>query len=138
MATFKIKEVKKMEPRPGRNFSTDYYKQTAREYQKTADHMFGVMKELMAHAEKTRQEEVLELPLKGFPKTRREPNYTASEIMTDLITQYNAGKDWPSGMIGRWNRLFEDFPDIQIDFEDAMPAGRAREPIKTNFGDLFK
>jgi hypothetical protein len=138
MARFKIKQVKKMEPRPGKNFSTDYYKQTPKEYQRTADHLFGVMQEIMAHATATQQESLLEQPLRGFPKTRREPNYSAGEIMTDLITQYNAGKDWPSGMIGRWNRLFEDFADIQIDFEEAMPQGNAPDPVETNFDTLFE
>lgn len=130
MAKFNIKSVKHMTPKPGVNYSTDYYKQSSAEYQKTFEHIYKTITEIVDCAEQTNNISALDQPLKGFPKTVRGENYTTSEIFTDLLTQYKLKRDWPSGMIGRWNRLFESEPELQIEFQETQP--------KTNFGALFK
>jgi hypothetical protein len=129
MAKFKIKQIKKMEPRAGQKFSTEYYQQSQRDYDDTFKFMLRIMTEVLEAAEHNNSTGDLTVPLRGFPRTGGRPNYTTEDILCDLIEQYKLGRDWPSGMVGRWNRLFEDFPDYQLEFVEHIDAN--------NFNTLF-
>ena len=106
MATFYYRTIKKMEPRLGQRFSTEYYKQTQTEYQRLRDHVRTTLEAAILAADKNHCLQDLETPLKGFPKSQKQPNYTAFEVMNDLLEQLQLERDLPNGMLGRWNRLF--------------------------------
>ena len=128
---FQYTSRKEMEPRPGTRFATVYYKQTQREYTLLRQHIYQVAAAIMAECDSdldvyrwwTR-------PLKGYKKTTG-ANYTPSEIVTDMVEQFVKQKDMPSGMLGRWNRLFSDTP---WDFE--LVSGVPARP--TTYGELFE
>jgi hypothetical protein len=103
-----------MEPRPGTKYSTDYYKQSPGEYSRVDQHVRRVIQEVVEIAHKNNALEDLELPLKGYPRTNKQPNYSMLDIMKDMLDQLNHERDIPSGLLGRWNKLFEDFDDFQI------------------------
>ena len=46
-------------------------------------------------------------PLKQFKRSTRGQYYSLIEIVTDMVAQLASHKDIPSGILGRWNRLFE-------------------------------
>jgi len=122
MAEFKYKTVKHMQPRPGVKYATDYYKQSRTEYTRLDEHIRSVMEQVITAARDQGLIVDLELPLPGFPRTNRQPNYSALDIMTDMLDQFDHERDLPSGMLGRWNRLFEANPAFQIDLvEDSPP-----------------
>ena len=130
MPQFHYTSRKEMEPRPGNRFATTYYKQTQREYTRLRQHIYGVAAEIMAQCDSdldvyrwwTR-------PLKGYKKTTG-ANYTPSEIVTDMVEQFAHQKDLPSGMLGRWHRLFENTP-WDIELVSGKPAQ------ETTYGELF-
>jgi hypothetical protein len=120
MAQFSIRETRVMAPRPGQRFSTTYFRQTTAEYQRTYEHIQRTAHEIMRAVEWSNAWPDMQAPLRGFPRTDHNPNYSAEDIIVDLLTQYQAGRDWPSGMIGRWNRLFDAWPELCIDFEQEL------------------
>ena len=119
MAHFNYQKLRQMEPRPGRKYSTDYYLQSPTQRAQTYLHVQTVIVRIgtlaLATADGCR---VLLMPLKRFPRTDR-TCYSAVDIMEDLFTQMRQGRDIPSGMLGRWNRLFENTPD-QIDLQPEL------------------
>ena len=117
MAKFNIKAVKSMPARNGARYSTDYYQQSQEDYDRTWRWMSRIMEDLVQGAIDEDLEAEMDAPLKGFPRSGSEPNYSAHDIFLDLCKQYRSGKDWPSGMIGRWNRYFKDYPEYQVEFE---------------------
>jgi hypothetical protein len=129
MAKFKIKEKKHM-PKREDGLSSVYNKQTTQEYQRTNKHIQDIWMEVLVEAAQQGQPGVLEQPLKGFPRTKGHSNYSMLDIYLDLDAQYQRGEDYLDSKIGRWNRLMEDFPDAQIEFEIEQP--------KNNFKGLFK
>lgn len=122
MAVFGYYSIKKMSPRPGARFATDYYKQTAAERTRLQQHVDWVREEIVTAALHTDQVPDLEVPLTGFPRTGNAPNYSAFDVMTDMVEQLEAGRDLPSGMLGRWQRLFQTEPDYQIEMQVLLPA----------------
>jgi len=121
---------KEMEPRPGVRFATTYYKQTQAEYARLRQHIYRVAAEIMAACDSDLDTyRWWTTPLKGYRKTAG-ANYTPSEIVTDMVEQFVKQKDLPSGMLGRWNRLFAD-----TDYDIRLVSGRpARD---TTYGELF-
>lgn len=115
--------------RPGPNQPkgaiTTYYKQTRLESVKvlqyckqTRDEVIGTMhesqefKELMTTPDK-----------KNYPKAGRQSGYTRLEIIEDMIKQLESGKDIPSGMLGRWNKVFELIPQYKIEMSQTRDSG---------------
>ena len=129
MAKFKIKEKRHM-PKREDGLASVYNKQTTPEYQRTNKHIQDIWMEVLIEAAQQGNPGLLEAPLKGFPRTSKKPNYSMLDIYLDLDAQYQRGEDYLDSKVGRWNRLFEDFPDAQIEFEVEQP--------KNNFGGLFK
>jgi hypothetical protein len=104
-----------MDPRPGVKYATEYYKQTQAEYDRLREH---IQQACLALAEVARTHPelyaVCYTPLRDFPKSERGQYYTVEEIMSDALAQMLSGKDLPSGMLGRWNRLFAG---LSVDIE---------------------
>ncbi len=107
MAKFGYTSRRKMDPVPGRKFSTEYYKQSCKEQKRTQQHVDGLLKrfgeEALADPEAL---DAITAPMKKYPRKESDGYYSALDIMGDMSTQMNSGKDIPSGMLGRWNRLF--------------------------------
>ena len=121
---------KEMEPKPGTNFATTYYKQTQQEYTRLRAHIYRVAAEIMALCDSDLDTyRWWTTPLKGYRKTAG-ANYTPSEIVTDMVEQFVKQKDLPSGMLGRWNRLFAD-----TDYDIRLVSGRPA--VETTYGQLF-
>ena len=121
MAVFGYQAIKKMTPRPGTRFATDYYKQSLQERRQLQQHIDWVREEMLLAACRTLQVPELERPMRGFPRTNNLDNYSAFDVMNDIREQLQAGRDLPSGMLGRWQRLFQDEPDYQIEMHLDRP-----------------
>jgi hypothetical protein len=127
---FQYTSRKEMEPRPGVRFATTYYKQTQREYTLLRQHIYSVAAEIMALCDSDLATyRWWTTPLKGYKKTTG-ANYTPCEIVTDMVEQFVKQKDLPSGMLGRWQRLFSATP-WNIELVSGVPART------TQFGELF-
>jgi hypothetical protein len=122
---------KEMEPRPGVRYATTYYKQSLQEYTRLRQHIYQVAAEIMAICDSDASYQLwATTPMKSFKKSVRGQYYTPMEIVTDMVEQLTKQKDIPSGMLGRWNKLFADTKwDIYL--TSGTPA---RE---TQFGQLF-
>jgi hypothetical protein len=119
---FKYQRIREMPAKPGTQYSTNYYKQTAAEYTRLDQHVRATAELIITTAEQQNILEDLDQPLTGFPRSQRRGNYSALDIVKDMIDQLNHERDIPSGMLGRWNRLFEQTPELQIEFvEDIRP-----------------
>ena len=121
MARFKYRSIKKMEPRPGVKYATEYYKQTQAEYDRLREH---IQQACLALTEVARTHPELYpacyTPMRDFPKSERGQYYTVEEVMSDALNQVMTGKDMPSGILGRWNRLYAGL-SIDIEMVDSLP-----------------
>ena len=124
----KYKSTKVLEPRDGNDFATTYYQQTHQQRQESLEHIQGVVEAITEVC--TRDHDLrdwIQEPLKRFRRVTNKPNYSLLDIVTDLALQLEAGKDIPSGMIGRWNKLFKDTPwDILLEEELTSRATTSR------------
>ena len=118
-----------MDPRPGVKYATVYNRITASTRRRMRKELLEITDEIVDECERQSDFPII-YPLQGFPRTEGRENYTAAEIMSDILNQLKDGKDIPDAMVYRWNKLFQDFPDINIEFVDAQP--------KTNFKELFR
>lgn len=132
MAEFKYISTKTLEPRPGTNFATTYYKQTDQEYQRLREFVTAINNQYEALARDDMDIRAwLNAPLRGYKKRTAGDCYTAWEIITDMMRQFEQKKDVPSGMLGRWQKLFAG-TDFDIKFSHAKTA-------KSNtYGKLFE
>ena len=107
MAKFGYTSRRKMDPVPGRKFSTEYFKQSRKERTRTLNHVDRVLQQLGEQA-LCDAEALTEItkPLKNFARKETQGHYSALDIIGDMSEQMHSGKDIPSGMLGRWNRLF--------------------------------
>lgn len=116
----RYRQIKTMTPRDGVKYATEYYKQSPGEYSKLYEHVKQTIVDVVAAAEQHGID--LTVPLKGFPRTGSRPNYSALDVMSDMLHQMDAERDVPSGMLGRWNRLFDANEDMQIQMEEQAVA----------------
>ena len=107
MAQFGYLNRLEMEPRPGRRYATIYYRQSSGERRRTLQHISRTIQDLADRASETPDGlEALTQPLPSFARRESQGHYTAVDIMSDLLTQMESGRDIASGLVGRWNRLF--------------------------------
>lgn len=105
---------REMPPKPGVKFFTTYYQQTHAEYRLTRNFVVSVAKEIMdLVTESPDAGEWFCTPLRGYRRSQG-TNYTPEDIVTDMVRQFSLQRDIPSGMLGRWRRLFQD---TRWDFE---------------------
>lgn len=120
---FGYRSRRTMDPRPGNQFATIYYKQSASERERTFQHVRKVILEIGEAALAADGGMSLEQPLAKFPRQNRTDHYSALDIMNDMYHQMQSGKDIASGILGRWNRWF-DGTGLEIDMvlESELPA----------------
>ena len=133
MPKFGYLSTRDMEPKPGRKYATKYYKQSKSERARTEEH---IQKTILAVGEKALEnpglEQALLEPMSGFQRAETKGAYSAVDVMNDMLTQIQAGKDIPSGMLGRWNRLFDGHGcEIDMVKEDDLPDSNL-------FREMFK
>jgi hypothetical protein len=131
MPEFHYTSRKEMEPRPGVAYATVYYKQSLKEYTRLRAHIYRVAADIMAVSDSDSDYRLwLATPLKRFKKSVRGQYYTPMDIVTDMVEQFALQKDIPSGLLGRWTRLFEGTA-----WDICLVSGRP--VIETTYGELF-
>jgi hypothetical protein len=132
MAKFGYTNRRQMDPRPGVKYATEYYRQSATQRARCLQHIERVIQQVGEQAlESAGNFDLISEPMTGFPRTKGEPNYSALDVMRDLVDQLDAGKDIPSGMLGRWNRLFAGTGlELELVPQSELPA-------PTVFNQLF-
>lgn len=120
--------TKVLEPRPGKDYSTTYYQQNHQQRQETLEHIQSVVEEISTVCAKdSDMKEWIQKELKGFRRTESPGNYSLIDIVSNMAEYLDAGKDIPSGMLGRWNRLFKDTRwDMELIKHETVNAKRAR------------
>ena len=107
MAIFRYKKSVDMPPKEGQKFATTYYRQSDEQYGKIKQHIVMVATEIMDFVDGNPEWDLfVNQPLKGFPRLNGKPNYSINQILGDMLEQTRSNKDLPSGMLGRWSRLF--------------------------------
>ena len=133
MAKFGYVTKRAMEPRPGRTYATEYYKQSASERRRTKKHIESVIERVYEKAHESDTVEALTMPMKKFQRRETKGAYSILDIMSDMLEQMKSGKDIPSGMLGRWNRLFDGSgSEIEMVMESDLP------PTNPLLGDLWE
>ena len=132
MAKFGYTSTRKMDPINGRKFATEYFKQSPRERARTQRHIDRCLMELgnLALAD-SESMAAISAPLPKFKRKETGGYYSALDIISDMSTQMQSGKDIPSGMLGRWNRLFAGTGNSI----DMVPERELPPP--TNYNNLF-
>jgi len=112
----KFHSTKQMEPRYGNSYATTYYKLNNKERSTMKEFIEQIIMDVaICYDRNPELNKWIEHPLKKFKRTRGLPGYSLCEILGDLNHQINEGKDIPSGMMGRYNRLFKDTEwDIEL------------------------
>jgi hypothetical protein len=131
MAKFGYTSRRKMDPVVGRKFSTEYYKQSRKERARTLQHVDRVLQQLGEQA-LSDPEALTEItrPLKSFARKETQGHYSALDIIGDMSEQMHSGKDIPSGMLGRWNRLFANTGnEIDLVPEEELPPNNTYDNI---------
>lgn len=137
--TFYYQREHQMTARHGVQYATRYYQQSLEQRQQLTRHIRDSAKELLDYLDQHPREMQWhrETPLKGFPKTKGQPNRTTWEIITDMIGEARGRKknglpkDYAAAPIDRWNKLFHG-----TDYEFRMEQ---RDGVKKNtFEDLWK
>lgn len=124
MAKFGYRSRRQMEARIGREYATEYYKQSAAERARTQMFVERTIERVGELAlEMPGGVEALTEALPRFRRRETKGAYSALDIMSDLYNQLVSGKDIPSGMLGRWNRLMEPYGlAIEMVLESELPA----------------
>ena len=135
MPEFKYTSKQELAPRFGQKFATTYYRFTGAERLRLHRHMRKLLEDFFDAVD----DRTLRTPLTGFPRTGKRPNYSAYDILEDLYDYVCvAGKDVPSGMLGRWNRLSEGMSgDWEIVPVSAINEHEPRVRSE-NFARLFR
>ena len=123
---------REMEPRPGRRYATIYYRQSAAERARTQAFVERTIQRIGQLALETPGGlEALNEPMPNFQRRETRGAYSAFDVLNDMFQQMRSGKDIPSGMLGRWNRLLEPY-DLTIDM-----VLESELPPPTNLDQLF-
>ena len=123
MPQFVYKSTRTMEPRPGVNYATTYFKMTESQREAMTTWLAMIGRDIEQVIQRDYEWYAwLSQPLKGFRKSTRGQYYTVLELLTDMLGQLVAGKDLPEAMVARWNRLCAGTP-WSIDLTDqAQPT----------------
>ena len=133
MAKFGYQNRRQMEPRPGVKYSTEYYQQTPQEFQRTLEHVQRTAARVAELCDSDPEYAAAAAePQRAFRRSERGRYYSMLDIVGDMLEQMIAGRDIPSGMLGRWNRLF-DGTGAELDM---VPASELPPP--NTYWELFK
>jgi hypothetical protein len=105
-----------MDPRANTKFSTTYYKQSKLQQLKLSNWLEDIVEQVEAMAIQDNAQDQLHKPLsnKRHKHLDKTP-YTVYEAITDLRNQLRDGKDITESMINRWNNVFNENMDCQIE-----------------------
>ena len=111
MPQFIYRSTRTMEPRPGVNYATTYFKMTHSQTEAMTTWLAMIGRDIEQVIQRDQEWSAwLSQPLRGFRKSQKGQYYTMLELLTDMLGQLVAGKDLPEAMIGRWNRLCSGTP----------------------------
>jgi len=128
--TYERTSTREMDPRPGVKFATTYNRIRPATRRKMLADILAITEDIVKACENQNDYPIVN-PLRDFSRTSGRPNYSAADIMSDLVNQIREGRDIPDAMVNRWNKLFAEWDEIQIEFVDsAQPSN--------NFGELFR
>jgi hypothetical protein len=124
MPIFRYKKSIDMPPKEGVKFATTYYRQGPEQYEQIKQHIITVASEIMEYVDSHPEWDLfVNQPLRGFPRLNGKPNYSINQILADMLEQTRSNKDLPSGMLGRWSRLFHGTEyDIEM-LQEFTPTG---------------
>ena len=108
MKKFYYRSKLKMEPRFNNKFSTVYYKQDTKQKVLLKCYVLGVRDIIQDSIEENNNLSEWMEPLQEFRRTGKQSNYSAYQIINDLVIQLEANKDSTESMISRWNKVFTD------------------------------
>ena len=129
MPQFEYTRLVAMPARPGRSYATSYYKQTAHAHAELQAHVESVAQAILeatdANPDLARE---YSQPRRDFRRSRPGEYYTVMEIIGDMLEQLMADRDCPSGMLGRWQRLFESTPySIEMIPTGSQPINKEKQ-----------
>lgn len=111
MPQFTYQTRKTLEPRAGVSYATVYIRQSTAEHTRLLNWLIQIAEQIYGACEiNASLDDWFSSPLKPFRKSQRGKYYSAEDLLTDMITQLNSGKDLPESMLHRWNRLVESTP----------------------------
>ena len=100
-----------MDPRPGVNYATVYYKQSPDEHLRMKTWFLERAQEIyQVCATNPDLDQWFSSHLKRFRKSQRGQYYSSEDLLTDILGQLSRGDDLPEAMLGRWNRWCEGTP----------------------------
>lgn len=91
MPKFGYQSIRRMDPKPGRTYATDYYKQSKSERARTEQHVLRTIKTMGERAAENDGWDALTTPMKGFQRRETKGAYSALDVMADLLEQLEAG-----------------------------------------------
>ena len=110
MATFYYKSIREMEPRPGVKYATRYIKQTEAEYKRLKEWLAKIAETIIDIANHDPQvAEWFVRPDLSFRRTDG-THYSPQDLVIDMLSQMQKGRDLPQSMVDRWNRLTDTTP----------------------------
>ena len=111
MPRFLYRSTRTMEPRPGVNYATVYYKQSPAEHERIKEWFADRAQEIMeVCAIDPGIDHWYSSNLPRFKKSQRGQYYTSEELLTDILGQLMRGNDLPDAMLNRWNRWCDGTP----------------------------
>lgn len=145
MPEFEYRELRNMNPRPGVRYGTKYYIQSPKQREAIAEHIITVCDEI-AHLTLENDELArwLESPDDRFKRDRNRAEKpgkykTPLELLEDSLGEAHGKKrngdpkDFAQAPIDRWNKLWEDIPNYQIEMVTERPKN-----YNPNFDRLFR
>jgi hypothetical protein len=135
---FYYEQQQAMTPRPGVSYATTYYKQIPIERRMLSKHFEKTIAQVyldLQRYDRTGFDHALHTPLKGFPRTGGKGNRSMWDLFSDIMDECHGQhrgepKDFPLAPIERWNKLWDQFPDYQVNLIKGVRPSN-------NFGSLF-
>lgn len=136
MPQFIYQKTRTLEPRPGASYATVYIKQSDQEHTRLLNWLIQVAEQIYGACEiNASLDDWFSSPLKPFRRSQKGKYYSAEDLLTDMITQLNSGKDLPESMLHRWNRLTQGTPwEIDLVQETAVKTSVGRQ----NMAEVFE
>jgi len=107
MKKFKYESLLELEPRYGNNFGTVYYKMDKKNLKALLVFVSTVKDLVDWEMDEYNSWDEWNTPNPHFKRRGKSAHYSKYQIITDLDTQLQRGKDPTKGLVGRWNRMFE-------------------------------
>jgi len=147
MPEFEYREERKMNPRPGVKYGTTYYKQSSKQREALAEHIVKVCDEIAnLTLDSEANAELINWLLTPDDRFKRDRNSdkpgkykTPLELLEDSkgeaqgFKRNGDPKDFAQAPIDRWNKLWENVEDYQIEMVTERPKN-----YNPQFDKLFR